>query len=529
MTMFWASAALARLQSLPTLQSFMVAAAFALSFMFILTSAKSRRQRHPDSAMPIPGPLRLPLFGSLFVLAKFINNKTRHQFRLDMAKEYGKIFAMYIANLTLVYLNDIDLIKEAFITKGDVISDRPPPSADNPMDEGRDKGIASANYGKEFKARKALTLHSMKDFGFGGGSLEETAMEEAAFLTDKFRQAADSKKPTKIHQSLVHLAVSNVICSVVFGRRFEYDDEKFNSAVAGIRYLFSTSSFFWRKLPLVRHLPSIQELFRIEKQHLTNVTSFIESQIVSHKEEFDASAPKDFIDLCLLKTEDGDDDSISNENEIGVEHIKNIIIDLFFAGTDTTAASLSWFILYMMRYPEIQAKCQREIDAIPDLENRLSQGSTSGKLFPYTTATLLETQRIASIAPNTLPHRVKEDTTVGGYRLLKGTTVFANLRFLHLDERYWGDPFEFRPERWLDPVDSTKIIQHSHFVPFSLGKRRCLGENLAKAEYSVFGIALLRNFTFRMPDPANPPTMDGIGLVYSPTPYEMVVESRENY
>ena len=150
----------------------------------------------------------------------------------------------------------------------------------------------------------------------------------------------------------------------------------------------------------------------------------------------------------------------------------------------------------------------------------------TNKNFPFTSATLFEVQRISSIAGASLPHIVREDTTVGGYRLRKGAIVVANIRFLHMDERYWKKPDEFNPERWLDPTDPSQIIQHANFAPFSIGKRRCLGENLAKAEYSVFAITLLRNFTFRMEDPSNPPMLKGFGLIYSPYPFKVLIESR---
>ena len=71
-----------------------------------------------------------------------------------------------------------------------------------------------------------------------------------------------------------------------------------------------------------------------------------------------------------------------------------------------------------------------------------------------------------------------------------------------------------------------QVVQHVNFAPFSIGKRRCLGENLAKAEYAVFAISLLRNFTFKMGDPSNPPALQGFGLVYSPLPFEMLIERR---
>ena len=252
-----------------------------------------------------------------------------------------------------------------------------------------------------------------------------------------------------------------------------------------------------------------------------HILDFLEDQITQHKEDFDPNCPKDFVDLCLQKAElEGDDTS-----SLGAGHIKNIILDLFLAGTDTTAASLSWFLLYLIRYPEVQAKCHEEIDSVLEAVGPLPQSSWN-KSFPYTNAALLETQRIASIASGSVFHVVRENTVVGGYHLKKGSAVTANIRFSHQHEGYWGGPQVFRPERWLDPTDASKIVNHSHFIPFSIGKRRCLGQNLAKLENAMFGITLLQNFNFKMEDPSNPPALEGGGLVFSPIPYKMVIEAR---
>ena len=446
---------------------------------------------------------------------------------MDLAAKYGKMYALEIAGGQTVFLNDVKVIKEAFITKGDIISDRIQKSPSDPLFSmiGFGKGFGSANYGKQFKQRKTLTLQSMKDFGFGGKTLEDTVSEETTFLTNHFEKVANTGKPTDIHQRLIHLAVSNVICSVVFGKRFSYDNERFAAAVDGIRFLFTERSPFLEKIletiPWLRFLPIVQKIEKEFLRHGRNVVEFIDGQIQSHIEEFDVDCPKDFIDLALQIAELNSE----QQSKIGPDNVKKIIWDLFFAGTDTTAASLIWFLLYMIRYPAVQQKCQREIDNVMD-----SQGEywnvAMNKYFPYTTAALLEVQRISSIAGASLPHVAREDTTVGGYNVSKGSVLVANLRFLHMDEQYWKNPKEFRPERWLDPTDPTKVIQHANFVPFSIGKRRCLGENLAKAEYSVFAITLLRNFTFKMEDPANPPKLEGFGLIYSPFPFKALIETR---
>ena len=87
----------------------------------------------------------------------------------------------------------------------------------------------------------------------------------------------------------------------------------------------------------------------------------------------------------------------------------------------------------------------------------------------------------------------------GGYDVPKGTQVFINLAFMHIDERVWDNPQEFRPERFIDE-DGNLAPKPANFLPFSTGRRQCVGEALAKMELHVIIGMLLQRFNF-YPEP----------------------------
>ena len=495
-------------------------------FLWNLSSSKNKR-------LP-PGPFQFPVLGSVFIFKDFVDSVRRHPLKISLPKIYGKLISFRIGGTTVIWINDLDTIKEAFITKGDVLSDRVPP--DNPtfMSVGGELakysglGIGETNYGQEYKERKHLTLQCMKEFGGLGLSLEELVSAEAQILVAALRLEVEIRgKETDIHQRIIHLAVSNVICSVAFGNRYEYDDPSFLAAVNGIRFLFSGQrGRVISRIPFAKYYPSVRRLLEREVSEISAFMNFVDEQIRLREKSYDpAEEPASFVDLYLQKCAD-----ISEENEtetIGVSNVKKIIMDLFSAGTDTTSTALLWFLLLMIRYPEVQCKCREEIEGLGEsFTNATLSRDSITKRLPFTTASLLEAQRIGSVAGASVPHLAKVDTSLSGYFIPKGALVTANIRFVHFDESYWQNPHEFDPSRWLKEDaggDKWKVIQHSHFIPFSVGKRRCLGENLAKTEYLVFGVSLLQNFKFCSVG-EEPPSLEGRGLLHAPHPFKMFLE-----
>ena len=98
------------------------------------------------------------------------------------------------------------------------------------------------------------------------------------------------------------------------------------------------------------------------------------------------------------------------------------LVDVFLAGSETTSTTLTWAVLYMARYPEVQSKVQEELDKVvgcgrqPSLQDR--------PLLPYTEAVVMEIQRYANILPQGVGHTSHRDIEVNGLVIPAGTVVF---------------------------------------------------------------------------------------------------------
>ena len=141
------------------------------------------------------------------------------------------------------------------------------------------------------------------------------------------------------------------------------------------------------------------------------------------------------------------------------------------------------------------------------------------KLLPYTEAVLLEIQRLGNVAPFALMHTITSATTIGEFTLPSGTCVIPNLTDIHMDPKTFPEPDKFKPERFLD--DNGAFVPHPSVIPFGVGKRRCLGENLAKVELFIFFANLMHNFEVRPECEAQKPsTMYRLGVTICPLPFK---------
>ncbi|XP_047656672.1 cytochrome P450 2K1-like isoform X2 [Tachysurus fulvidraco] len=208
-------------------------------------------------------------------------------------------------------------------------------------------------------------------------------------------------------------------------------------------------------------------------------------------------------------------------------HEENLILtvsNLFAAGTDTTSTTLRWCLLLMAKYPQIQDHVQEEIDRV--LEGRQPVVEDK-KNLPYTDAVIHETQRLANILPMSIPHTTSCDVTFQGFFIKKGTCVLPLLTSVLKDETQWESPQTFNPAHFLD--EQGRFVKNDAFMPFSAGRRVCLGESLARMELFLFFTSLLQHFRFTPPPGVSEDQLDltpAVGFTLNPSPHKLCAVSR---
>ncbi|XP_035294700.1 cytochrome P450 2D20-like isoform X2 [Cricetulus griseus] len=203
------------------------------------------------------------------------------------------------------------------------------------------------------------------------------------------------------------------------------------------------------------------------------------------------------------------------------ENLHMVVNDLFAAETVSTSSTLSWALLLTILYPDVQM--QQEIDAI--IGQRRSPEMADQAHMPFTNAAIHEVQHFGNVSPLNLLSITSRDIEVQGFLIPKGTTLIPNLSSVLKDETVWEKPLHFHPEHFLDA--QGRFVKHEAFMPFSAGRRVCLGEPLARMELFLFFTCLLQRFRFSVPDgQPRPSTQSIFTLPATPVPYELCAVMR---
>ncbi|XP_022302775.2 cytochrome P450 2E1-like [Crassostrea virginica] len=449
-----------------------------------------------------PNPPGIPLLGNINTLRPETMLSTIRK----LHKQYGDLFSIKFFHQHLIFVGGYKTTNELLVRKGDVLGEKPYFFVKQVF---RNAGVFSSS-GPLWKEHRTFGLTSLRSLGFGKRNLQTRIFEEIEYFLAEVE--SHHGEPFDI-QDLVSKSISNVISALVFGKRFELSDPT-SAEMCSLLNAFVRSTAFQSPVnffPFLRHLPG--DLFGSKKlmKDFDRIFEIMYKILGEHRSTFDENNIRDFID-CYLKEQKNKNEAYK-EHTFSDEQLISTLVEFFSAGMETTSTATQWGILYLMHNQEIQTRMRKEIEnavasgRFPTLEDKPK--------LPYCEAVCYEVLRMGNVAPTTAPHALKNDVTLNGFVIPKEATLFIDLDSINMDPEAFPDPFSFKPERFLS--EDGKLTGTEKIGSFSLGRRVCMGESVAKMELFLFMTSLIQRFEIHNEAGKPLPSLEGIlGLTYAP-------------
>jgi cytochrome P450 len=440
-----------------------------------------------------------------------------------LTQQFGPIYTLYFGSKRSVVLNSRELFYEALHEKQHITSQRPSLKSFNEITYRQ--GVAMNN-GERWRAIRKILQTKVTSKPLGEKS-EPLIMEEInctlAWLRDQCDAGGKGCGDFDFRQ-LCRRESLNVAMRKLFGFRFgvkmspEYLDTQ-----DWIRIIFehlaqgSPSDF----MPIFDLFPDPgkKEFSLVCKR----MHKFLNSELQKHKTNLNLRGgignistngttiigeDGDFLDLMLLIQHE----SRKEKQDVFIMEDLDITVcawDMMAGAIDTSATSMEWLIYILCNNKHVQDKMHQELDAVVGPDRFPTYADYPN--LPYCLSVLDELFRWKHFAPQGLPHQAAEDMTLGGYTIPKGTDIFLNFYSLHMNEKYWNNPQEFRPERFMEEEkELLNVILHTEtfakdlnsykFVPFGQGRRRCVGYGLGRVVMFLKAVTWLHCFDWKSID-----------------------------
>ncbi|KAK9879858.1 hypothetical protein WA026_008362 [Henosepilachna vigintioctopunctata] len=442
--------------------------ALAIFTIYLLILMRNRKK------LP-PGPWSLPIVGYL----PWLDPKEPYKTLQKLAKKYGPVYGIYMGNIYTVVLSDTKIIRKVF--SKDETTGRAPLYLTHGLMKGY--GIICSE-GELWKNQRKFVYGCLRQFGgtkVGSHTTMENLIKKHALEFTDYVSSLGNSASIIPSEHLRHY-LGSFMTTIVFGECWSKDDETWkylqHLQEEGIKHIGIAGPLNF--IPILRFLPMFKKTVKFLTEGLEKTHKIYDGIIEKHQETLREKlavnsdyAPQNFLDAFLLEREKKHNSS--EAKFYSDQQMKYLLADMFGAGLDTTLTTLNWYILYIAIHTDFQKKVREELESV--LEGKTAS-MKDFQYLPFFEASIAEVQRIRSTVPIGIPHGTLCDIDINGFIIPSNTMVVPLLWAVHMDDKAWKDPDNFNPYRFLD--ENGKFFKPEHFIPFQIGKRMCVGDELAK-------------------------------------------------
>ncbi|KAL6606423.1 hypothetical protein ACP70R_042076 [Stipagrostis hirtigluma subsp. patula] len=462
----------------------------AVAAAVLLLTLSALRSNARSKKLP-PSPLALPLIGHLHL----IRPPPHRAFDRILAR-YGPLVYLRLGPSThCVVAGTADAARDLLKFEAS-IPERPLTAVTRHLAYDS-AGFAFAPYGPHWRFMKRLCMSEL----LGPRTVDQLRPVREAELRAVLaaaRAAADRREPIDLSRQLIRMsnnAIMRMVASALPGHMTEAARDCAKQ-VAELVGAFNLEDY----VALCRGW-DLQGLGRRTREVRDKFDALLEIMITAKEKArrepaAAAAGTKDLLDILMDAAEDP-----NAEIKLTRENIKAFILDIFTAGSDTTATSVEWMLAQLINHPACMEKLRAELDAVVGRSRLVGEQDVAQ--LPYLQAVFKETLRLQPPAVFVQRETI-EPVHVRGYTIPPKTSVFFNVFSIGRDPGSWEEPLQFRPDRFMPGGEGAAVDpkgQHLQLMPFGSGRRACPGMGLAMQAVPAFLAALVQCFDWAVPVP----------------------------
>ncbi|KAE8738123.1 Cytochrome P450 CYP305 [Frankliniella occidentalis] len=462
-----------------------------------------------------PGPLRLPLVGSM----PFFPAEHWHLYAdKHWLSKYGPLVGLTTGRDTMLIVCGAQEVLDVLAHED--CQGRADLFFTTERSFGKKLGIMFSD-GPYWTEQRRFALRELRDLGMGKSVMEGVVLDEV----DATLEAVARDGPAVQPNMLFHAPVLNVLWWLVSGKPFSKGVGKEQDAQS-VRLHHIMEKFIRTKnvavapvdsWPFLKYVAPELSSYNAIYGPIFDMQAFIREEIKLQQQDRTGS----FMSKYMDRIETAEPGSTLTEESLIIS-----VLDMFIAGGESTANTLSFCLLYMALHPDKQAKLHAELDAVVGGADK-TVGLADRTRLPYTEATLTEVMRINPIAPLSVPHSNTKDVELNGYTIPKGTMINLSLWVVLNDKAHWGDPEVFRPERFIGKDGA--FVKDPWMANFGHGKRVCIGEAFTVQTAFLFFANVMNRLRISAPPGGEPlSTKPQPGLTCAPQNYTVLAEPRRS-
>ncbi|PRQ26600.1 putative premnaspirodiene oxygenase [Rosa chinensis] len=490
--------------------------AYLLLLILVVHFWKSSKLGKSQVLKSPPGPWKLPILGNLLQLA---GHPLPHYPLRDLAKKYGPIMHLKLGQSEAIIISSRKAALEVLKTHEITFAQRPLVLQVETINFGRGS-IAFAPYGDFWREVRKICVSELLSVKHVQ-AFRSIREEEVKNFVESI--SSSSSKSSAINFSEESLLLTNgIISRAAFGNKCKYQKEFLAVLDEALKLGggFDIPDLF----PSLRFLCFITGTIPAMRKMRDKIGVALDSIIDDHKRkrslkddkpagaDHDDEEEEDLVDV-LLKLQES-----SNDFKLTTGQIKDVVMEIFVAGSETSATTLEWAMSELLRNPRVMKKAQSEVrqSVLLTSERKKStiEDTTSDNVhhkLDYLRSIVKETLRLHPPTP-LLSRESRERCEVDGYELPAKTKAIINVWALARDPEQWGDDADsFKPERFLHDSMTAKIdFRGNNFelLPFGAGRRICPGMSFANAVIEPTLFQLLYRFDWELADGIKPDELD---------------------